>query len=78
MSYHEILDQARRLPLQERLRLVEELVRDMRRSERPASRRDRKVRPMSQLRGALKSDGPLPTDDDLRNSYADHVLGKHL
>lgn len=78
MLYREIMDQARRLPVQERLRLVEELLRDIRQSERPASRSRRRVRPMSQLRGALKPAGEPPSDAELREMYTDHLLDKYL
>jgi hypothetical protein len=78
MLYREIMDEARRLPLHERLQLVEELLRDIRQSERPASRSRRKVRPMSELRGALKLAGELPTDTELREMYTDHLLDKYL
>jgi hypothetical protein len=78
MLYREIMDEAKRLPLQERLRLVEELLRDIRQSERPGPRNRRRVRPMSQLRGALKPPGQLPTDADLREMYTEHLLDKYL
>jgi hypothetical protein len=78
MLYREIMDEAKRLPLNERLRLVEELLRDIRQSERPGPRSRRRVRPMSQLRGALKPAGQLPTDADLREMYTEHLLDKYL
>lgn len=78
MLYREIVNEARRLPLPEQLRLVEELLRDIRQSERLAPRSRRKVQPMSQLRGALKPAGETLTDAELRELYVDHLLDKHL
>ncbi len=79
MLYREVISEARRLPLRDQLRLVEELLRDMRLAEQPAppSRR-RRVRPFSEMRGALKPEGSLPSDADLRELYVDHLLDKYL
>jgi hypothetical protein len=30
------------------------------------------------LRGALKPEGPLPTDAELKDAYTDHLGEKHL
>jgi hypothetical protein len=79
MLYREIVDEARRLSLREQLLLVEELLRGIRQSEDAGSRRKRRrVQPMSELRGALKPVGELPTDGELQDIYAGHLLEKYL
>jgi hypothetical protein len=79
MLYREIVTEARRLPLHERLRLVEELLRDIRLSERPAPQsRRRRVPPFSKMRGALKPAADLPSDSDLRDLYDEHLMDKYL
>jgi hypothetical protein len=79
MVYREIVSEVKRLPLHEQLLLVEELLRDMRQTVQPAAQpKRRRVIPFSQLRGALKPDGPLPTDAELRDAYTDHLLEKCL
>ena len=78
MLYREIIEEASRLPLHEQLRLVEELARNLRRSEEraPKSRR-RRIRPFSEMRGVLRPAGDLPSDAGLREMYVDHLIEKY-
>jgi hypothetical protein len=78
MLYQEIVNEAKRLPLREQLRLMEELARNLRHTEEgsPRSRR-RRIRPFSDLRGALKSTGVPPTDAELRDLYVEHLAEKY-
>jgi hypothetical protein len=79
MLYREIMSEARRLPLHEQLRLVEELLRDIRLAERPAPRSRRRRAPrFSEMRGALKAAGTGPSDAELRDLYDEHLMSKYL
>jgi len=79
MAYREIVSEAKRLPLHEQLQLVEEILRGMRETARPAARpKRRRIVPFRQLRGALKPDGPLPIDAELKEAYTDHLVEKYL
>jgi hypothetical protein len=79
MIYQEIVSEVKRLPLHEQLLLVEELLRSMRQTAQPAARpKRRRAIPFSQLRGALKPNGPLPTDAELKDAYTGHLLEKYL
>jgi hypothetical protein len=79
MAYREIVSEAKRLPLHEQLLLVEELLHGMRQAAQPTARsKRRRVIPFKQLRGALKPEGPLPTDVELKDAYTEHLLEKYL
>ena len=79
MVYLEIISEAKRLPLDEQLRLVEELLRAMRQTAAKPVQADReRPIPFAQLRGVLKPAGPLPSDADLEDAYTEHLLDKYL
>ncbi len=79
MEYGEIMKAAKRLPMGEQLQLVEELLRGIRQSAAKAPRgKQRQVKPFIELRGALKPEGPLPTDDEITDEYTRHLIEKYL
>lgn len=79
MFYREIVSEAKRLPLGQQLQLVEELLRTMRQAATlPVRPKRRRVVPFKQLRGALKVEGLLPTDDELKDAYTEHLMEKYL
>jgi hypothetical protein len=79
MVYQEIVSEVKRLPLHEQFLLVEELLRGIRKTAQPGTRpKRRRAIPFSQLRGALKPNGPLPTDAELKDAYTGHLLEKYL
>jgi hypothetical protein len=79
MVYREIVSEAKRLPLHEQLLLVEELLHDMRQTTKPPVRpKRRRIVPFKQLRGALRPEGPLPTDADLKEAYVEHLVEKYV
>ena len=68
MVYREIVSEVKRLPLHEQFLLVEELLRGMRETAQPPTHKARKrIVPFQQLRGALRPEGPLPTDAELKD-----------
>ena len=79
MFYREIVSEAKRLPLGQQLQLVEELLRVMRQTATSPARSKRKATiPFNQLRGALRPERALPTDDELADAYTEHLMGKYL
>ncbi len=79
MGYREVLSAAKRLPAGEQLQLVEELLRGMRQSvAKPVRGKRRHVRPFSELRGALRPEGPMPTDQEVEDAYTRHLIEKYL
>jgi hypothetical protein len=79
MAYHEIVSEAKRLPLGQQFQLVEELLRAMRQTATPSVRPKRKrIIPFNQLRGALRPEGALPNDNELEDAYTEHLMGKYL
>ncbi len=79
MAYREVLTEAKRLPLGEQLRLVEELLHAMRQStKRSVPPRRKRIVPFTQLRGALKLEGALPTDDEIEDAYTGYLMEKYL
>jgi hypothetical protein len=70
--------EVRRLPLHEQLRLMEELVHALQKQVLAPPATAERVAPMSALRGILKPEnGPLPTDEELRQIIADDLLDRH-
>jgi hypothetical protein len=45
---------------------------------KPVHPKRRHTRPFTQLRGALKPEGPLPTDSDVADGYIKHLTEKYL
>ncbi len=79
MGYREVVSEAKRLPMDEQLQLVEELLRGMRLAAwRPTDGKRRRVKPFSKLRGALKPEGPLPSDNEIADAYTKHLIEKYL
>ena len=79
MVYREIVSEAKRLPVHEQLQLVEELLSNVRQAAtEPVRARRKRATPFKDLRGALKTEGPLPTDDELKDAYTEHLVEKYL
>lgn len=70
----QLLDQIKQLSLEERLELIEVLTRSISEELRP---RQRNGSSLSRVRGLLKPDGPLPSDDELQDAYTNHLLEKY-
>lgn len=79
MVYREIVTEAKRLPLSQQFQLVEELLRAMRRTTPShVSVKPKGVIPFGQLRGALKTEGALPADSELKDAYTEYLREKYL
>ena len=76
MTLEEILPAMRRLTLDERLMFIEVLARSIR-AELSAPPTAEDAVPFAALHGALKQDGPMPTDEELKDNYVDYLIEKY-
>ncbi|HZS45248.1 MAG TPA: hypothetical protein VFC63_09120 [Blastocatellia bacterium] len=72
MSTQELLIQIQKLPLEDRLTLLEAISRGVHEELRP--RRRVKV---EEVRGIAKPDGPMPTDEELKEDYTRYLMEKY-
>ena len=76
MSYREVVEEVKRWPFYEQLRLMEELARTMQRQGPPTG--ETPAVSMLELRGALKpADGKIPTDEEIKEIIVEHLLEKY-
>ncbi len=74
MTRRELLSEIGRLPLAERVELLEAISRSVREELEPrAPRRGVATR----LRGIAKPDGPLPSDEELKEDYIRYLTEKY-
>ena len=74
MTYQEIIAQIPHLTVQERLMLLETLSRSVRAEISVPTRSPGSA---ERLAGIITSDGPVPTDQQLRESYTDYIEEKY-
>lgn len=74
MTYQEIIAQIPRLTIQERLMLLETLSRSLRAD---ISAPTRSPGSAERLAGIIISNGPVPTDQQVRESYTDYLEEKY-
>lgn len=78
MSYPEIVEQVRRLPFHEQLRLMEELARAMQKQAPPAAQAAEAATSMLAWQGILKpEDGRIPTDEEIKEMIVQHLMEKY-
>ena len=76
MTHAELIKEIMQLPLEQRMELLETISRSVREEMQPRPRENSV--PLSQrLYGILKFDGDPPTDEELKNHYADYLLEKY-
>ena len=74
MTYQELVAEAERLSLDERLLLIERLARSIRQELSSPAHRELSLR---LVRGMLKPDGPMPTDEELKEDYTNDLMQKY-
>ena len=77
MTYREMAVEIERLPLNEQLALLEALTRALRKTLTQSDTKEPGKSPKL-VRGMLKPDGPMPTDEELKQDYTDHLIKKYL
>jgi hypothetical protein len=89
MTRQEFIEEIMRLPVAERIALLEAISRSLREefeatdtaSHVPApdaaDERERRLNAVRRLRGALKFDGPAPTDEEVREIITDYLIEKY-
>ena len=74
MTIQEIIDEINKLPFDLRLELLERLADSLRDEWEPKSAMKASV---NEVRGMLKSNGPVSTDEELKSAYTDYLLEKY-
>ena len=74
MAIQGIIAEINKLPFEERLELLERLAHSLRDEWEPKPMMKASA---SEVRGMLKPDGPLPTDEELKSAYTEHLLEKY-
>ena len=77
MTYREMAVEIERLPLNEQLALLEALTRSLRKVLTQSGTKEPGKSPKL-TRGMLKPDGPMPTDEELKQDYTDYLIRKYL
>jgi hypothetical protein len=77
MTYREIAVEIERLPLDEQLALLEVLTRSLRKMLTQSDAKE-PGKSLALVRGMLKPDGPMPTDEELEQDYTDYLIKKYL
>ncbi|MFN8474458.1 MAG: hypothetical protein U0822_19865 [Anaerolineae bacterium] len=75
MTYEQVVAEVMRLSRQDRLRLLA-MIADSLQAELSTSI-PRGV-PADRLRGILKPDGPMPTDEELKDDYTRYLIEKYV
>lgn len=74
MTYQKLVTEIQRLSVSEQLALLEVLTRSLRNELQP---RAGSISSAKRVRGMLKPDGPLPSDDELKNDYTNYLIQKY-
>jgi hypothetical protein len=89
MTRQEFIEEIMRLSVAERIALLEAISRSLREefeatdvalsapAPDTADERERRLNAVRRLRGALKFDGPAPTDEEVREIITDYLIEKY-
>lgn len=76
MSYNDLVSEIKQLSMNERLELLEILVHSLQEDLSPA-KPVHEGSALERVRGILKPDGPMPTDEDVKDAYAEYLAEKY-
>ncbi len=74
MTYQELAEQVRQLPLRERLDLLHVLTLSLKDELNPPSQN---ASTLARIRGIAKPNGKVPTDSEIREDYTDYLARKY-
>ena len=74
VPYEQVVVEVMRLPVEERLRLLEVIAVSLQAEQTAVLPRGV---PASRVEGILKPDGPMPTDGELQDDYTRYLIGKY-
>jgi hypothetical protein len=74
MTREEIVKEIRQLPIAEREAVVEEITRSIREEIQPVETR---LSIVDRLYGIAKPDGPMPSDEELKEDYIRYLTEKY-
>jgi len=75
MSLQELKEQARQLPVSERLELVRAIIESLQDVPSQPPERSRRIK---QMKGLLKTDQPAPTDEQVKSMLEERRVEKYL
>ena len=74
MTHEELIKEIKELPLNGRLMVLDAISQSVREEEQPPKSR---VSVVDQLWGIAKPDGPLPSDEELKEDYIRYLTEKY-
>lgn len=74
MTHEQLLEEIRKLPLEQRMELLEAISRSVREEMHI---RERRVSAARRLRGVAKPDGPPPSDEEIKEDYTRYLIEKY-
>ncbi len=74
MTHEELVKEIMQLPVEQRMQLLETISRSIREEARPRQQGESIV---SRLRGIAKFDGPVPTDEEIKEDYTHYLTEKY-
>ena len=74
MTHEELIKEIRQLPVARKLELLQIISQDVQEETKPAAGR---VSLVEKLRGLAKPDGPLPTDEEIKEDYIRYLTEKY-
>lgn len=74
MTYQELVETIKTLPLDQRLSLLEVLTHSLQADMSPTAPRHSTL---ARARGLLRTDEPTPSDQDLEETYTDYLIDKY-
>ena len=80
MTRQQFDEEIKQLPVSERLALIEVISRSLREdleAKDDARERARRLAAVRRLRGSLKPEGELPSDEEVKESYTDYLAEKY-
>ena len=77
MTYHDMAVEIERLPLNEQLALLEVLTRSLRKTLTQSDAK-KSGKSLKLVCGMRKPDGPMPTDEELKEDYTNYLIRKYL
>ena len=84
MTHEELIQEINQLPPDKRKALAEAILRSVQEErsgaglgEQEEATRDERMAAFHFLRGILKTDGPLPTDEELKEDYINYLAEKY-
>ncbi len=89
MTHQQFIEEIKQLSVKDRIALIEVISRSLRddleangweaqpSESNQQNERERKIAAVRRLRGILKTEGPPPTDEELKDDYTNYLMEKY-